>query len=81
VFLAALDASKAFDRVNHFSLFIALMRNGIALPYLRVIIFWHLHLSAFVRWGVYSSNVIKIKVVLGRVASFRWAFLIVLIMT
>jgi hypothetical protein len=61
VFPAALDASKAFDRVNHFSLFIALMKNGIALPYIRVIIFLHLYLSAIVRWGGYLSDVITIN--------------------
>jgi hypothetical protein len=57
------------------------MRNGIALPNLHVIIFWRLHLSAFVRRGGYSSNIITIKVVLGRVVLICRAFLTVLIMT
>jgi hypothetical protein len=61
VFMAALDASKAFDRVNHYSLFIALMRNGIPLLYLRVIIYWHLHLSGLVRWAGCFSHSFVIK--------------------
>jgi hypothetical protein len=49
VYMSALDASKAFDRVNHYSLFIALMKHQIPVEYLRIIIYWHLHLSGLVR--------------------------------
>ena len=49
VYMAALDASKAFDRVNHFSLFIALMKNNVSTSFLRVIIHCHLNLRGPVR--------------------------------
>ena len=50
VHMAALDESKAFDRINHFSLFIALMKNNVLIPFLKVIIHWHLNLRGLVRW-------------------------------
>ena len=56
VYMAALYASKAFDRVNHFSFFIALMKNNVPIPFLRVKIHWHLKLRGLVRWcGQYSD--------------------------
>ena len=51
VFLAALDASKAFDRVNHFGLFYKLVRLGLPLYLLNVLIEWHMKLSVCVLWN------------------------------
>jgi hypothetical protein len=59
--MSALDASKAFDRVNHYSLFIALMKHQIPVEYLRIIIYWHLHLSGLVRWSGCLSGVFMIQ--------------------
>ena len=56
VYMAALDASKAFDRVKHFSLFIALMKNSVPIKFLRVIIHWHLNLRGLVRLCEQYSN-------------------------
>ena len=39
VFMSALDATKAFDKVNHYSLLILLINNNISLPYLCIIIY------------------------------------------
>ncbi len=61
VYMSALDASKAFDRVNHYSLFISLMNIRIPLPYLRIIIYWHLHLKGLVRWNGSFSCMFEIK--------------------
>ena len=61
VFVSALDASKAFDRVNHYSLFISLININIPLPYLRIIIYWHLHLKGCVRWDGLLSGMFEIK--------------------
>ena len=85
VYLAALNASKASDRVNHYCLFVALMKLKIPLPYLYIIVNWHLRLLAMVCWKGYFSNVFHIesgiiiiiiiiinfisRVVLGRVGS------------
>ena len=61
VYMAALDASKAFDRVNHFILFIALMKNNVPIPFLKVIIHWHLNLRGLVRWCRKYSSMFFIK--------------------
>ena len=61
IYLATLDASKAFDRVNHYSLFLALMEYNIPFPFLKVIVYWHLHLKGMVKWNSCFSNVFEIK--------------------
>ena len=61
VYMSALDASKAFDKVNHYSLFISLMNIKIPLPYLRIIVYWHLHLKGLVRWNGCFSCIFEIK--------------------
>ena len=43
--------SKAFDKVNHFGLFIRLMERGISLNVLNVLIEWYLKLNTAIRWG------------------------------
>ena len=37
VYMAAQDASETFDRVSHYSLFLALMKYNVLLPFLKVI--------------------------------------------
>ena len=61
VYMAALDASKAFDKVNHYSLFISIMNIKIPLPHLRIIVYWHLHLKGSVRWNGCFSYIFDIK--------------------
>ena len=61
VYMASLDASKAFDRVNHYNLFIALMNNNVPLPFVKVIIFWHFNLRGMVRWCGHFSDMFCIK--------------------
>jgi hypothetical protein len=75
VYTAALDASKAFDRVNHYALFCKLMSIGVPVYMLNVLIDWHLKLSGCVLWcGVLSySFVIKSGVRQGGINS-PWFF-------
>ena len=61
IYMSALDASKAFDRVNHYSLFISLMNIKIPLPHLQIIVYWHLHLKGLVRWNGCFSCTFEIK--------------------
>jgi len=49
VYLASLDASKAFDRVNHFQLYQTLMRQRVPVSFLNIIINWYSKLSIVVR--------------------------------
>ena len=45
-----LDVSKAFDKVNHYGLYLKLIKRGIPLMLLNVIINWYGKCSAVVRW-------------------------------
>jgi hypothetical protein len=57
VYLASLDATKAFDRVNHYALFYKLMCLHIPVYLLNIIVDWHLKLSGYVLWnGMLSSS-------------------------
>lgn len=50
-----LDASKAFDRVNHWSLFKKLIDRGVPLILVRVIVYWYRQQLFFVKWGSCTS--------------------------
>ena len=55
VFSCFLDASKAFDRINHGKLFAKLCERGVP-PYLiRILQFWYSHQTMQTRWGSCTS--------------------------
>jgi hypothetical protein len=60
VFIASLDASKAFDRVNHFKLFSVLLKRGLPLGFVDLIANWYLKLSVVVRWNGFNSGALRI---------------------
>ena len=51
-----LDASKAFDRVNHSLLFNKLIKRGICGYLLRIIIYWYETQTMCVKWGNVTSG-------------------------
>ena len=51
VFLVSLDMSKAFDKVNHYKLFSALLTAGIPVAIIDVLCDWYSKLHSAVRWN------------------------------
>ena len=63
VFVCFLDASKAFDRVNHRTLFKQLGARGVPGYILRILVYWYKNQDMCIRWGdAYSA---KFKVTNG----------------
>ena len=51
-----MDASKAFDRVNHWLLFKKLIDRGMPLIFVRILMKWYTTQKACVRWGSALSD-------------------------
>jgi len=49
-FMAALDAKKAFDRLNHVKLFHQMYDGGIPLCLIKLLINWYSKISVFIQW-------------------------------
>jgi len=60
VFLSALDASKAFDSVNHYKLYSTLIRSGLPNIFINIIINWYSRLTINVSWGNCVSSELRI---------------------
>ena len=51
VYCCFLDASKAYDRVSHKTLFNMLVKRNIPLIFIRVLAYWYRHQTLAVKWG------------------------------
>ena len=58
VFVCFLDASKAFERVNHRML--QLGARGVPRYILRILIYWYKNQDMYIRWGDASSAKFKV---------------------
>ena len=61
VYMAALNAKKAFDRVHHLKLFSVLFDRKIPFFIIKVIVNWFSKMFASVRWNDAFSNMLPIK--------------------
>lgn len=61
VFTCFLDASKAFDRVNHWSLFRKLIDRGLPGYVIRILFVWYRTQSFCVRWGNVTSTCFSVN--------------------
>ena len=50
-----LDTGKAFDRVNHWTLFIQLINSGISLLIVRILVFWYQTQQLCIKWSDSTS--------------------------
>ncbi len=55
VFVAFLDASKAFDKINHWILFRKLLDRCVPMYLVKILCFWYQQQSMCVRWGAAIS--------------------------
>jgi hypothetical protein len=58
--LCALDLSKAFDRMNHYALFIKLMERNFPIEILQILECWFSMSETCVRWGGHYSYFFKL---------------------
>ena len=56
VFACFMDASKAFDRVNYWTLFAKLCDRDFPVLYLRILVLWYTQQGVRVRWGSHTSS-------------------------
>ena len=61
VHLSFLDASKAFDRINHDTLFKKLVNRNVPAYIVRLLVFWYSHQQMFVKWGNVMSSVFTVS--------------------
>ena len=61
IYMAALDASKAYDRANHYGLFCKLMKLGLSLYLLNAVINLNLKLKRQVRWNGRLPDIFNIR--------------------
>ena len=57
VYVAFLDASKAFDKISHWTLFRKLIDRNVPMYLIKILCYWYQHQLMSVRWGYSISNV------------------------
>jgi len=60
VYVAFMDASKAFDKINHFHLMAKLIQCNVPIIIVRLLYFWYKTQNFMVRWGGYTSDVFHV---------------------
>ena len=49
--LCALDISKAFDKVDHYALYMKLIQRKVPICFINLLVSWYEKCTATVRWG------------------------------
>ena len=61
VYVCFMDASKAFDRVNHWTLFKKLIDRGMPDVFVRLLVYWYRTQNACVRWSTACSEMFTVS--------------------
>ena len=72
--LCSLDLSKAFDKVNHHALYIALMKRHLPLEILELLENWLSNNFSCVKWHGIFSQFLECHLVFDKVPFFRHHF-------
>ena len=51
MYIASLDASKGFDRINHYKMFSLLYKSSLPTVFINIIVEWYSKLTLVVRWN------------------------------
>ena len=76
VYVTFLDASKAFDRIDHWLLFDKMIRKGVPLFIITLFVLWYSRQRMFVRWSDTRSTSFCVTKVSSRAVLFHRCFLI-----
>ena len=60
MYVAFFDASKAFVKISHWTLFRKLMDRNVPMYLIKVLCYWYQHQFMSVRWGYFISNVFNV---------------------
>ena len=61
VYVCFMDASKAFDRVSHWTLFKKLIDRGMPDVFVRLLVYWYRTQNACVRWSTACSEMFAVS--------------------
>ena len=67
VYSCFLDASKAFDRVNHWTLFRKLLNRGVPVVFIRILLYWYRTQTFCIKWGSTTSDFLMFLMVFDKV--------------
>jgi len=60
VFSCFLDASKAFDRINHWTLFKKMVDKNVPIVIIRILLYWYRQQDVSIKWGQCISSPFKV---------------------
>ena len=66
VYTCFLDASKAFDKVNHWTLFKMLLIKGVPVILVRILCIWYRCQQLCIQWGKLNPRSLLYRMVYGR---------------